>query len=150
MIQGSFLPLMAMGTVFVAAGWLAFRKSGRTARFWAAAGLLVLAAANVLDIQQTAGPWWPLAERGWGPSEWLAVLIWLAALALVLLARQRAGDAALLVLLGGAALFVAALAASTFGHSAYSVTLCPGQSAPLGPWTASLRKAEPVQTTTPD
>lgn len=144
MIAGSFLPLMAMGTVFVAAGWLALRKSARTARFWAAAGLLVLAAANVLDIQQTAGPWWPLVERGWDAGDWLAVLIWLAALVLVVLARQRARDGALLLLLGGGALFVAALAAAAFGHSAYSATLCPGQSAAIGPWSVSLRKAEPV------
>jgi hypothetical protein len=144
MIAGGFVPLLAMGAVFVAAGWLALRRSRRLALFWAAAGLVLLAVANVLDIQQRAGPWWPLIERGWGLGEAFAVLVWLAVLALIFRARQSAQPMALAILAGGALVCVVGLAVAATAHSTHSGQICLGQGVSIGRWTASLRKLEPV------
>lgn len=144
MIAASFPPLLAMGAVFVAAGWLALRNSRRMARFWAAAALLVLAAANVLDIQQRAGPWWPLIERGWGLGEWLAVPVWIAALALAIGTRQRKPSWGLALVACGVAAFMSGLGAAASGHASHAGNVCLGQSAVIGQWTARLDKIEPV------
>jgi Cytochrome c-type biogenesis protein CcmF C-terminal len=144
MIAVGYPPLLAMGAVFVAAGWLALRRSRRLSRFWAAAGLVLLAVANVLDIQQRAGPWWPLIEQGWGLGEAFAVLVWLAVLALIYRARQRDRPLALAILAGGALVFVVGLAVAATAHSTHSGQVCLGQGTALGRWTASLRKLEPV------
>ena len=135
---------LAIAAVFLVAGWTVYAKSRRAARLWAAAALAVLAAANGLAIAQSPGPWWPLIERGWGAAEWFAVIVWIAALALIFRARQRGRRAGMVILACAMGAFAFGLVSAATGHSQHSGSVCLGKIAALGPWTANLRKLEPV------
>jgi len=135
--------LFAFAAALLVAGWWALRSSRRAARLWATMALVALAAANVIQIVQAQGPWWPLLHRPWSLAEVVAVLAWMAALALAW--RTRGWRAGQVLLACGVAAFVFALAAATIGQSASErVRLSPTQSAKMDRWTARLQSIEPA------
>ncbi len=142
--QPRFLALLAIGAVWLVVGWSVYRTSRRAARLWAAAALVALAAANVVEIVRSEGPWWPLIDRAWSVLDWLAVIDWIAALVLIFRARQRGRQAGLAILSCAIAAFAFGLVAAETGHSSHSGSLCLGQSRSIGPWTAALRAIKPV------
>ena len=136
--------LLAMAGVWLVAGWWAYQTSRRSARLWAAAALTALAAANVFTIMRSPGPWWPLIDRGWNLADWFAVPLWIAALVLILLARERGHAWGMAILACGLACFGFGMVAALSGHSSHSGRLCLGQTGSIGPWTTTLRHINPV------
>ena len=136
--------LFAMAAVWLAAGWIAARTSRRAARLWVALALVALGCANALQIVQSPGPWWPLIGQGLSLADLLAVLLWIAALLLAFRVRHRGWQAVLAVMGCAVGVFAVALVAAAAGHSRDSGSVCLGQSARIGAWSAHLRDITPV------
>ena len=142
--------LLAVAAVWLVAGWWSHSGSGRSsrraARLWAAAALTMLAAANVIPIAQSPGPWWPLMAWPWSAAEWCVVLLWIAAVVLIFSARQRARPFGLVLLAVAIAVFALGLIVAANNRASHSGQLCLGQYGPIGPWTAHLRELKPLAT----
>lgn len=132
--------LLVIAAVWLVAGWWTSRSSRRAARLWAAAALTALAAANATQIAQSPGPWWPLIDWPWQAAEWLAVLLWIAAVVLVFRAREPARKLGLVLLTTGIAAFAVGTLVSSSNRASHSGQLCLGQVGKIGPWTAQLRE----------
>lgn len=147
--------LFAMAAALLVAGWLALRSSRRTARAWAALALVALGCVNALQIVREPGPWWPLLYRpllyssGYA-GEVIGAALWVVALALMWCARQHGWRPGQALLACGVAAFLFGLVAATAGKLASADSpksggkVCPGESAKMDRWTATLRSVEPV------
>ncbi len=142
--------LFAFAAALLVTGWIAARTSRRAARLWAALALVALAGSSVFQIMRELGPWWPLLRWPWSLAECVATLVWIAALALAWRARQRGWQAGQLLLACGVAAFAFGLVAATAGKLTSEDSpksggrVCPGESAKMDRWTATLRSVEPV------
>jgi cytochrome c-type biogenesis protein CcmH len=75
----------------------------------------------------------------------VAALVWVAALVLAWRSRERGWRTGQVLLACGVAAFVFGLATATIGQSASERgRVCPGESAKMDRWTATLRAVEPV------
>jgi hypothetical protein len=142
--KSGYFTLLAIAAVWLVAGWAADRTSHRIAQLWAAAALVVLGIANGVAIMRYDVPWWPLIGEAWGAGEWIAVLLWVAALVLTFRSRSRGRNLALVFLVCSIAAFAFGLIAASTGASNHAGRLCLGQSRMIGPWNASLRTIKPV------
>ena len=147
--------LFAFAAALLVAGWLALRSSRRAARLWAAAALVALGCVNALQIVREPGPWWPLLERPLLSSsgfagEVIGAALWVVALLLLWLARQRGWRFGQVLLACGVAAFLFGMVAATAGmlaldHFPKSLgKVCPGESAKIDHWAVRLRGVEPV------
>lgn len=142
--QPWFLALLAIGAVWLVAGWLDLRASRRTARLWGAAALTTLAGAQVIAMARFAGPWWPWIDRGGQLFDWLAALLWIAALLLAWRVREPGRAWGLAIAACATAVFALGIVAASLGHTSHAGTLCPGESRRIGSWEANLRHIAPV------
>lgn len=142
--------LFAIAAALLVAGWIAARASHRAARLWAARSLVALAGANALQIVQAPGPWWPLLRWPNSLTEAIAVILWIATLALLLVTRRHKRQLGQVVLLCGLSAFVLGLGAAAIAKAAsHDVpkewgTACLGKPATLGHWTVTMRAIQPV------
>jgi hypothetical protein len=142
--KSGYFTLLAIAAVWLVAGWAADRTSHRIAQLWAAAALVVLGTANGVAIMRYDVRWWPLIGGAWGAGEWIAVLLWVAALVLTFRSRSRGRNLGLGILACSIAAFAFGLVAASTGVSNHAGKLCLGQSRMIGPWTVTLRAIKPV------